>query len=251
MSDESSFKPVVWIGSSLKDLREFPAVVQDHMGYALYVAQQGGKHRDTKTLTGFGGAGVVEIIKDYRGDTFRAVYTLRDMGACLRATRLPEEIKNRSRNAAPRHGISEATASRSGSGSSGEKLTMSKNDYEIGGRNVFRGSRDSECGRPFGQGATRIQDRHDYEKTRHETEERSCRSVWRSPARRIQNASRRVPAVFGGTPAQISGEARSGCGDRREAPPGERRASCLTRVIKSPRNAIRCRATREPCSPTR
>jgi phage-related protein len=51
------------------------------MGYALYVAQQGGRHRDTKTLTGFGGAGVVEILKDYRGDTFRAVYTLRYQGA--------------------------------------------------------------------------------------------------------------------------------------------------------------------------
>ena len=32
-------------------------------------------------LTGFGGAGVVEIVKDYRGDTFRAVYTLRFAGA--------------------------------------------------------------------------------------------------------------------------------------------------------------------------
>jgi len=47
------------------------------MGYALYVAQRGGKHRDAKALKGFGGAGVVEIIEDYRGDTFRAVYTLR------------------------------------------------------------------------------------------------------------------------------------------------------------------------------
>jgi len=51
------------------------------MGYALYVAQRGGKHRDTKTLTGFGGAGVVEVVKDFRGDTFRAVYTLRYVGA--------------------------------------------------------------------------------------------------------------------------------------------------------------------------
>jgi len=45
------------------------------MGYALYVAQLGGKHRDAKALTGFGGAGVLEVAKDYRGDTFRAVYT--------------------------------------------------------------------------------------------------------------------------------------------------------------------------------
>jgi phage-related protein len=81
MTDEPSLKPVVWVGSSRKDLREFPGLVQDHMGYALYVAQLDGKHRDTKTLSGFGGAGVVEIIKDYRDDTFRAVYTLRFAGA--------------------------------------------------------------------------------------------------------------------------------------------------------------------------
>ena len=74
-------KPVVWIGSSRKDLRAFPEPVQDHMGYALYIAQRGGKHRDTKTLSGFGDAGLVEVIKDFRGDTFRAIYTLRLAGA--------------------------------------------------------------------------------------------------------------------------------------------------------------------------
>jgi phage-related protein len=52
MTDESSSKPVVWVGSSRKDLRQFPNVVQDHMGYALYVAQQGGKHRDAKRRAG-------------------------------------------------------------------------------------------------------------------------------------------------------------------------------------------------------
>lgn len=51
------------------------------MGYALYVAQRAGKHRDTKTLSGFGGAGVLEVIRDFRGDTFRAVYTVRFAGA--------------------------------------------------------------------------------------------------------------------------------------------------------------------------
>jgi phage-related protein len=70
-------KPVIWVGSSRNDLRAFPEPVQDHMGYALYVAQRGGRHRGTKTLSGFGGAGVVEVVKDFRGDTFRAVYTLR------------------------------------------------------------------------------------------------------------------------------------------------------------------------------
>jgi phage-related protein len=81
MTDEPPLKPVVWVGSSREDLREFPDPVQDHLGYALYLAQRGGKHRDTKPLTGFGGAGVVEIIQDYRGNTFRAVYTLRYRGA--------------------------------------------------------------------------------------------------------------------------------------------------------------------------
>lgn len=81
MADSVPLKPVIWVGSSRKDLRDFPARVQDEVGYALYVAQAGGKHRDTKTLSGFGGAGVVEIVEDYRGDTFRAVYTLRYAGA--------------------------------------------------------------------------------------------------------------------------------------------------------------------------
>ena len=83
MTDELQppFRPVVWVGSSRKDLREFPDSVQDYIGYELFVAQQGGKHRDAKPLTGFGGASVVEVIKDYRGDTFRAVYTLRYAGA--------------------------------------------------------------------------------------------------------------------------------------------------------------------------
>ena len=81
MAADLPLKPVIWVGSSLRDLRAFPEPVQDHMGYALFVAQSSGKHRDTKTLRGFGGAGVVEVLKDFRGDTFRAVYTLRYGGA--------------------------------------------------------------------------------------------------------------------------------------------------------------------------
>ena len=80
MVDEPHLKPVIWVGSSRMDLREFPDPVQDYMGYALYVAQRGGKHRDAKPLSGFGGAGVVEIVKDHRGDTFRAVYTVKFAG---------------------------------------------------------------------------------------------------------------------------------------------------------------------------
>ncbi len=81
MDDELVLKPVIWVGSSREDLRGFPGPVQDHVGYALYVAQRGGKHASAKVLGGFGGTGVVEVIKDFRGDTFRAVYTVRHAGA--------------------------------------------------------------------------------------------------------------------------------------------------------------------------
>lgn len=73
-------RPVIWIGSSLDDLKDFPDAVQDVMGYALYLAQTGGKHPDAKPLTGdpaFRGAGVLEIVDDYQGDTSRGVSTVR------------------------------------------------------------------------------------------------------------------------------------------------------------------------------
>jgi phage-related protein len=73
-------RPVAWIGSSKANLSAFPEEVKDSIGYALYVAQQGGKHRDTKPLRGFGGAGILEIIDDFDGDTYRAVYTVRFAG---------------------------------------------------------------------------------------------------------------------------------------------------------------------------
>lgn len=69
-------KPIIWMGSSRHDLRSFPEAVQNHIGYVLFIAQQGGKHRDAKPMVGFGGGHVVEVVKDHRGDTFRAVYTL-------------------------------------------------------------------------------------------------------------------------------------------------------------------------------
>ncbi len=76
MDEEPVLKPVIWVGSSREDLRGFPDPVQDHIGYALYLAQRGGKHAAAKVLSGFGSAGVLEVVKDFRGDTFRAVYTL-------------------------------------------------------------------------------------------------------------------------------------------------------------------------------
>ena len=75
-----NIKPVAWIGSSKEDLSAFPEEVKDSIGFALYVAQQGGKHRDAKPLRGFGGAGILEIVDDFDGDTYRAVYTVRLAG---------------------------------------------------------------------------------------------------------------------------------------------------------------------------
>ena len=75
-----SIKPVIWIGSSRSDLASFPEDVKDAIGYALYLAQRGGKHADSKPLKGFGSAGVLEIVEDHAGDTYRAVYTVRFAG---------------------------------------------------------------------------------------------------------------------------------------------------------------------------
>ncbi|NDG42268.1 MAG: hypothetical protein EBY28_23635 [Betaproteobacteria bacterium] len=69
-------KPLHWVGSSKKDYQAFPTEVQDDMGYALGLAQLGGKHPHAKPWKGEGG-GVFEIVEDHRGDTFRAVYTVR------------------------------------------------------------------------------------------------------------------------------------------------------------------------------
>lgn len=73
-------KPVEWVGSSLKDLKEFSEDVQQVMGYALYLAQCGEKHPLAKPLKGFKGAGVLEVIEDFNGDTYRAVYTVKLAG---------------------------------------------------------------------------------------------------------------------------------------------------------------------------
>jgi phage-related protein len=73
-------KPVVWIGRSRTELASFPEDVKDAIGYALYIAQRGGKHGDAKPLRGLGSAGILEIIEDHAGDTYRAVYTVRLAG---------------------------------------------------------------------------------------------------------------------------------------------------------------------------
>ena len=66
-------KTIEWIGSSNKDLKRFPKDVQREIGYALYVAQYGEKHKAVKPLKGYG-AGVYEIVSNYNTNAYRAVY---------------------------------------------------------------------------------------------------------------------------------------------------------------------------------
>ena len=70
-------KPVRWVASSKEDLRDFPVEVRRRVGGALWEAQIGRKAPYAKPLKGFGGASVLEIVDDFDGDTFRAVYTVR------------------------------------------------------------------------------------------------------------------------------------------------------------------------------
>ena len=69
-------KPVEWVGSSKGDLKQFPDTVQDQVGFALYQAQVGRRHRGAKALKGLG-ASVLEVVARHDGDTYRAVYTVR------------------------------------------------------------------------------------------------------------------------------------------------------------------------------
>jgi phage-related protein len=70
-------KPLFWMGSSKKDLMALPADVRKFFGHALDFAQRGGQHDAAKVLRGFGDAGVLEVVEDDTGGTYRAVYTVK------------------------------------------------------------------------------------------------------------------------------------------------------------------------------
>ena len=73
-------KPIKWVSSAKRDLDAMPEDVKDVFGHAIDLAQAGGKHQDAKVLTGFGSAGVLEVVEDHQGDTYRAVYTVKFIG---------------------------------------------------------------------------------------------------------------------------------------------------------------------------
>ncbi len=70
-------KPLYWVGSAKRDLLAMPDEVIQTFGYALHLAQEGKKHAHAKPLRGFFGAGVLEVVEDHAGDTYRAVYTVK------------------------------------------------------------------------------------------------------------------------------------------------------------------------------
>jgi len=73
----SPTKPLFWLGSSKKDLLALPTAVRKFFGHTLDFAQRGEQHEAAKVLKGFGSAGVLEIVEDDTGGTYRTVYTVR------------------------------------------------------------------------------------------------------------------------------------------------------------------------------
>jgi len=70
-----SIRPLLWVASSKRDYGAFPPRVQDTLGFELFLAQTGQHPPSAKPLKGIG-SGVVELIKDFDGDTYRTVYTV-------------------------------------------------------------------------------------------------------------------------------------------------------------------------------
>ena len=73
-------KPLHFVGSARDDLRAMPKNVSVTMGVALFDAQRGEKSPDAKPLKGFKGGGVLEVVANYDGNTYRAIYTLKLKG---------------------------------------------------------------------------------------------------------------------------------------------------------------------------
>ena len=78
--ETQEIKELVWVGSSLEDLKECPDEVKHEVGFALHRAQEGKKHHRAKPLKGF--KGVFEIVAPYHTDTYRTVYAVK-IGKCI------------------------------------------------------------------------------------------------------------------------------------------------------------------------
>lgn len=111
-------KRLEWIGSTKKDLKALPEEVVHVFGYALYLAQIGQKHEQAKPLRGFGSASVLEVVEDWRGDAYRAVYTVRyAVRVCVAC--VSEEIQDWHRDAESGYGLDQEQVEGSGKASQG------------------------------------------------------------------------------------------------------------------------------------
>jgi hypothetical protein len=115
-------KPVGWMGDSRKQLREFPEAVRFEIGQALYQAELGERHPSARSMRGLN---AVEIVSDYRGDTYRGVYTTRFKGFHLRASLLSEEIQSWNQNAKAGPGVNSHAAR-------GRRIAFQSHDRERG-----------------------------------------------------------------------------------------------------------------------
>ena len=70
-----SFRPVIWLGNSRKNIRTFPKTVQKEFGGAIFIAQCGGMPHNAKPFKGIG-SGVLEIVERFDTDTYRVVYAV-------------------------------------------------------------------------------------------------------------------------------------------------------------------------------
>ncbi|AMJ62041.1 type II toxin-antitoxin system RelE/ParE family toxin [Bosea sp. PAMC 26642] len=74
--DRFAERPLHWVGSSKADFTAFPDMVKSSMGYALGVAQLGGRHPHAKPWKGEG-PGILEIVERNDGNAYRAIYAVR------------------------------------------------------------------------------------------------------------------------------------------------------------------------------
>jgi phage-related protein len=111
-------RPVRWVGSSKDDLSLFPTEVKRRVGGALWDAQMGLKAPFAKPLKGFGGANVLEVVDDFDGDTYRAVYTVRFAGAVYVLHAFQKKSKKGA--ATPKRDLQLVT----------ERLNRAKKDYD-------------------------------------------------------------------------------------------------------------------------
>lgn len=81
MHNPSGIRPIRYVGNVEKDIQRFPEAVRETVAFAFQLACSGHEHEQAKPLKGFGSAGVLEIVEDHRGETYRAVYTVRFAGA--------------------------------------------------------------------------------------------------------------------------------------------------------------------------